>query len=137
MVNYSRFFRNLFIASIVASLLSFAGLTSYIITDLYPPIDNVKLKNGDVLGGDFLAFYTGGYLFKHSRSDLYNYSEKKDFHKETLTNAILLGALPFIYPPLVAAILSLLTHLSFEHAFYIIAITYTLIPFYTSTFCFA
>ena len=87
---------------------------------LFPPKDGVLLKKDVVLGGDFIAFYTGGYIFGESRAHLYDLENQATQQKRILGGAAGMQSsrLPFIYPPLVAAFFFPLTVLDFEHAFY-------------------
>ena len=74
------------------------------------------LKSGEPLGGDFIAFYTGGRLLANvSVPDaLYNFSHQLTFQSELLAlPKEELPFLPFVYPPIVALFFLPISGLSF------------------------
>jgi hypothetical protein len=85
----------------------------------YPSPDGVSLADGTLLGGDFVAFYVGGRLFDVDRSRLYDLEYQREFRIELLGLAG--GApeaeLPFVYPPLIAALATPISRLPFQQAF--------------------
>ena len=105
---------------IVAYLLSMSILVLKNFFINYPPYDGYILKNESLMGGDFIAFYTGGKLARTDRDNLYNFQAQKKTRNEILRNEFnrIKGELPFVYPPLVAAFFSLFSYLTFDLAFY-------------------
>jgi len=91
----------------------------------YPPTNGKILANGTLIGGDFTAFYVGGRLFNAHPESLYDLYFQKQYRDELLgeSKTALQGELPFVYPPLVAALSSVYAHLSLEWAFYLWALT--------------
>ena len=80
------------------------------------------LKSGEPLGGDFIAFFTGGRLLSEfSVSDsLYNFSHQLSFQSELLAlPKEELPFLPFVYPPIVALFFLPISCLSFDTGFLI------------------
>jgi hypothetical protein len=77
------------------------------------------MQNGQLLGGDFLAFYVAGKLYDQHPDRLYDLEFQRDFRTELLGPAspALTGELPFVYPPLVAVMTSTLAPLDFWAAF--------------------
>ena len=124
MFSYPSLFRKFFIGSTLVTLVMIAVLVTYAIATIYPPTDGVWLKNNEVLGGDFLAFYTGGTLFCDEPAHLYDLPRQVSFQKALLGGSLgsLSAPLPFIYPPLIAVFVCPLSHLAFEYAFYVAAI---------------
>ncbi|MEM6820817.1 MAG: glycosyltransferase family 87 protein [Verrucomicrobiota bacterium] len=83
--------------------------------------DDLVLENGNVLGGDFIAFYMGGLCFVEDSRRLYDASFQKEVRDKLFRDS---GkqyekVLPYVYPPLVAAGFALLTNFSYSTAFYI------------------
>lgn len=87
----------------------------------YGGAEGLVLANGQVFGGDYLAFYVGGRLFKEDRRRLYDLERQRAYREMVLGPAApaLKGELPFVYPPLVAAALSPLAKLSFQRSFWV------------------
>lgn len=57
-------------------------------------------RSGNVLGGDFLAFYTGGRFFEVERFDtLYDLDAQEAFQRDVAAPEELRGVHPFISPP--------------------------------------
>ena len=85
----------------------------------YPSADGVSLSDGELLGGDFVAFYVGGHLFDVDRTRLYDLEYQREVRIELLGPAGSSPAaeLPFVYPPLVAALASPFSRLPFQRAF--------------------
>lgn len=103
------------------------GLTLTIVATQWqnlPLRDGYRMRNGDLLGGDFIAFYTAGKLYRLHPDRLYDLGFQGEFRDALLGPAspVLEGELPFVYPPLVAAALSLLAGLPFAMAFMLAAI---------------
>lgn len=101
--------------------LSVVGLTANQAVRNYPAEDGFILSNGELLGGDFIAFYVGGTLFDEEREQLYDLDHQREVRADILGSAddALDGELPFVYPPLVAALLAPLSRLPFQQAFLI------------------
>ena len=85
----------------------------------YPSADGLLLSDGQLLGGDFVAFYVGGRLFREDRTRLYDLEYQREFRSELLSAAGDAAAveLPFVYPPLIAALASLFTRYALQPAF--------------------
>ena len=124
MLSLQGLLRKLLIGTVVITLVFLAGLVTYAMAVIYPPPDGVWLKNGEISGGDFLAFYTGGTLYCNEADRLYDLARQVTFQKTLLGGSLgsLSSPLPFIYPPLVAAFFCPLSHFAFERAFYTTAI---------------
>ena len=103
-------------------------LNTYLVFNFYvtnfPPDKNLILKtNKQFLGGDFIAFYTGGKLAKTDLPNLYDLNFQKSYRlsldkyslksRESVENE-----LPFVYPPLVACFFSWFTIFEYDKAFY-------------------
>lgn len=125
MLRSKNFIHILILSIAVSYLLSITILVFKNFVSNYPPDENYILKNESLMGGDFIAFYTGGYLAKFDRKNLYNFEVQKRFRAEiTDTNQSkpkpkAEGELPFAYPPLVAAFFSLFSLFEFDDAFYL------------------
>lgn len=85
----------------------------------YPAPDGFVLENGELLGGDFIAFYVGGRLFREDRQGLYDLEYQREYRDRLLgaSAEARTGQLPFVYPPLVAALVSPFSRLPFQRAF--------------------
>jgi hypothetical protein len=87
----------------------------------YPSADGISLSTGQLLGGDFVAFYIGGRLFDSDRGRLYDLEYQREFRTELFGPAAksmsIGGELPFVYPPLVAALICPFSRLPFQRAF--------------------
>lgn len=86
------------------------------------PLKNEFLFNdGTVLGGDFIAFYVGGSLFNKDPSVLYDLFEQRELRIELMEASAdaVKGELPFVYPPLVAVIFSILAKMNFSSAYFV------------------
>lgn len=87
--------------------------------EAYPPEGEYVLENGQLLGGDFSAFYVAGRIFDNHRDRLYDLDFQRDVRRDLLapfTDAAI-GELPFVYPPLVAGLMAPLSHLRYQRAF--------------------
>lgn len=87
----------------------------------YPAPDGISMADGQVLGGDFVAFYVGGRLFDMDRARVYDFDRQRELRVELLGPA---GSspeaeLPFFYPPLMAALASSFSRFRFQHAFFL------------------
>ena len=71
-----------------------------------------------------MAFWVGGHLYRTERDRLYDLRHQSDVRAELLGAAeeVLDGELPFVYPPVVAAVLAPLSRLPFQTAFLTFAI---------------
>jgi hypothetical protein len=78
-------------------------------------------SDGVILGGDFFAFYMGGKLYGDDRGRLYDLAFQREYSDDLLgaEAAVLGGDMPFIYPPVVAAMLAPLARLPFAQAYLI------------------
>lgn len=98
--------------------------------DLYASKQGMKFANNEPFGGDYIAFYTGGTLFRNSPESLYDLSFQKAFQEQHFQGSYKDGAepfLPFVYPPLVAFLFSFFALYPFEVSFYLwIAISFLL-----------
>lgn len=110
--------RSLVIASIIAtSLLLLLPATTFFINN-YSQNPGPVLSNGGIAGGDFIAFYAGGYLFRTDRESLYKFEAQKELYHSHFKDTSLSGYFsPFAYPPLVAMALSAFTLLPFYEAY--------------------
>ncbi len=104
---------------------SLALLATIVATQIQnlPVRDGYVMKNGELLGGDFIAFYTAGRLYDLHPNQLYDLQFQRTFRTDLLGAAspALKGELPFVYPPLVAVVMSFLSPLQFWLAFAIAA----------------
>lgn len=103
------------------------GLTVTVVATQWqnlPLRDGYRMQNGDLLGGDFIAFYTAGKLYRMHPERLYDLGFQSEFRDGLLgpASSVLQGELPFVYPPLVAAALSFPARLPFATAFLVTAI---------------
>ncbi len=86
----------------------------------YTGLDGLVFPNTKVIGGDYLAFFTGGTLFKTEKENLYSHKTQFKFQENTVNNhSHTSGFLPFVYPPLVAAFFSFITINSFIDSYLI------------------
>lgn len=86
----------------------------------YKDMSGITFPNNKTLGGDFIAFFTGGTLYKNNRPELYSYEAQYDFQKEYINNKNnSTGFLPFVYPPLVAWFFSHLILESYQHSYFL------------------
>ena len=111
--------RRVLLALAIGAALGFVILVAQLVARNYPSSDGISLADGQLLGGDFVAFYVGGRLFELDRPRLYDLEYQREFRIELLGPAAGLpeAELPFVYPPLVAAALSPLSRLPFQQAF--------------------
>lgn len=82
--------------------------------------DGWRLANGRIVGGDFITFYLAGERMRKEPNDLYDFAKHDERLKAIYKEHHLQeedGALPFIYPPLVAFIFSRLSLHSFLQAY--------------------
>ncbi len=97
-----------------------------IICIFYQNFNNTKtsvyMSNGELKGGDFLAFYTGGKLFKEDRKNLYNLNLQRKININIIPTEKDDYKLPFIYPPIIAFLFQKISIFSFLNAFYLYAI---------------
>lgn len=111
--------RKVFVAVGLAIATSMLFLIAREVVEKYPSESEYVLENGQLVGGDFLAFYVAGQLFSEHRSRLYDLEFQREFRREVLgpsTDAEF-GELPFVYPPLVAGLMAPLSRLPFQRAF--------------------
>jgi hypothetical protein len=86
-----------------------------------PADDGVMMFGGKPIGGDFIAFYTGGRVFDEHRGRLYDLEFQQDFRDTALLPVDVdpIGALPFVYPPLVGSLMAPISRLPFQTAFFV------------------
>jgi len=111
-----------------AGILGISGSFLYLVIATflsYLPIENgFVMKNGMLLGGDFITFYIAGKLYSIDPAHLYDLLRQKELRTLTLgiSSSALNGELPFVYPPLIAVAFSFLAHFPFSNAYIIWAI---------------
>lgn len=87
---------------------------------LYSNASSLRLPNGLPVGGDFVCFYLAGKVFKQAPDLLYDYNNQFAMQQQFFASSnVEIGFLPFIYPPLMAAAVSLLSGINFFNAFLI------------------
>jgi hypothetical protein len=93
-------------------------LAGYIV-ETFPAEDGYELSNGELVGGDFIAFYVGGHLYRTDANRLYDLDHQREVRALILGEAapLLDAELPFAYPPLVAASVAPLSKLPFQTAY--------------------
>jgi hypothetical protein len=62
---------------------------------------------GQIIGGDFLMFYTTGLIYRTESTRIYDYAEQLRIQQELVMPTTLNGLNPFMNPPYTAALLSL------------------------------
>lgn len=76
------------------------------------------LLNNQILGGDFLAFYTAGTIYNENKKNLYNIDYQKIVQSKILKEKKHdSGFLSFAYPPLIALFFSFFAKYSLPQAF--------------------
>jgi hypothetical protein len=87
----------------------------------YPGDGGYARTDGQILGGDFVAFYMGGKLYFDDRERLYDLEYQRTYRDELLGEdaSVLEEELPFIYPPAVAALLAPLGTIPFHRAYFV------------------
>jgi len=100
-----------FLAVIVSTASTFIGN--------YSNTDGFVLPDGNVVGGDFICFYVAGQLAREDIRSLYDYELQRQRQLEMFEGKdVGIGLLPFIYPPLVAYLFSLLSPFTFLNAYF-------------------
>ena len=91
------------------------------------------LNNNQLLGGDFICFYSSGKLAKNDIENLYDFILQKQYRLNTFSFPIesIIGELPFIYPPFIASIFKILSDMEFKTAFLLFS-TFALASSFTS-----
>jgi hypothetical protein len=114
-------FTSVIIALFIA--LIYTTTSTYIVA--YQQTNGLLLADNSIMGGDFICFYTAGTLANNELTELYNLPRQFLLKDEILStyNTSISGVLPFVYPPLVAFIFSLLALLPFKIAYTIWALT--------------
>lgn len=113
------FISKLLIFSLVILSIANIYLVAHEFTRNYSNRTGIVLQNEQVLGGDFIAFYTAGILFSNDRGSLYQYEKQREVQKSLYEGVdSKTSFLSFAYPPLVAGFFSLFASLSFEHAYF-------------------
>ena len=72
---------------------------------------------GQLIGNDFLAFYSGGVLMRTSPDKLYDLNQQMEFQHTLIASTELSGFVPFINPPYTSIFFSLFTFLPYFWAF--------------------
>jgi hypothetical protein len=108
----------LLVAFAIGSCLATVTLAAQAIVQ-YPRDGGYSRNDGQILGGDFLAFYLGGNLYVDDRERLYDLEYQREYRDELLGDEanILQEELPFVYPPVVAALLAPLSTIPFHRAY--------------------
>lgn len=109
MINSNFICKFLFTLSLALSALNiyFVSFEAY---KNFSNTDGVIFQNKKTIGGDYLAFFTGGNLFKNDRIKLYSRDAQHNFQENLINKPEHeTGFLPFVYPPLVAYLFSLIS----------------------------
>jgi hypothetical protein len=72
---------------------------------------------GQMIGGDYLMFYSTGLLYRTDPTKIYDYAEQFRIQQSLVEPSTLSGLNPFMNPPYVAALFSLLTFLPLPWSF--------------------
>src|SRR4030065_2288255 len=72
---------------------------------------------GQIIGGDFIMFYSTGRLYNEDPSKIYNYDQQAQIQQALASPTVLPRLNPYMNPPYVAPIYSLLTALPLPWAF--------------------
>ncbi|MBT8397446.1 MAG: DUF2029 domain-containing protein [Gemmatimonadetes bacterium] len=90
------------------------GIRNYLPSDAFPE------ANGVLFGGDYLAFYVGGRLFIEDRDRLYDLDYQEEYRTALLgpIPESVSSHLPFVYPPLVGALMAPFSKLPFRQSFW-------------------
>lgn len=72
---------------------------------------------GNILGNDFLMLYSGGVIYGEQPSRLYDFSLQAEVQASLVQPSPMSGAIPYNYPPYMAAVLQRLTILPLGWAF--------------------
>jgi hypothetical protein len=106
-----------------AGMVGLSGTFLYLILSIFYnnlPLENgFVMRNGMLLGGDFITFYVAGKMYSTDPSQLYDLVRQKEVRTLMLgaSSTALNGELPFVYPPLIAVLFSALANLSFSEAY--------------------
>lgn len=106
-----------------AVMLGLGGTFCYLIISIFLrnlPLENgYVMKNGMLLGGDFITFYVAGKMYSTDPGHLYDLLRQKEVRTLLLgaSSTALKGELPFVYPPLIAVLFSLLAQFSFSDSY--------------------
>ncbi len=106
-------------AALFAMSLSCCYMIASSLIQHLPLRSSFLFNDGTVLGGDFIAFYVGGALFNQDSSLLYDLFEQRKLRIELMGASAsgVKGELPFVYPPLVAVLFSILAKFNFPIAY--------------------
>ena len=86
----------------------------------YPLKKQLVSSTGHAMGGDFIAFYSAGRIYKQSPDKLYNFEHQHETQQEVFRNAeVKPGVYPFIYPPLVATLFSSISKFDYLLSYWI------------------
>ena len=85
-------------------------------TQFFHPI-NFRMPNGELLGGDFMAFYTAGKLYWQNPDMIYDWPKAIQWQRDFM-GADYKGALVFAYPPFMLLLFAPLALLPFQLAAY-------------------
>ena len=72
---------------------------------------------GNIFGNDFLMLYSGGIIYAEQPGSLYNFLEHAKVQASLVAPTPMTGAIPYNYPPYVAAAMQLLTVVPLSWAF--------------------
>lgn len=72
---------------------------------------------GQVIGGDFIMFYSSGLIYRSNPDMIYDYNLQNQTQQALVSPTILPGYNPYMNPPYVAPLYSLLTFLPLQWAF--------------------
>lgn len=94
--------------------LNLLGLYGYILG-----LNGIVVNNLKIIGGDFITFYAAGTLFNVNISQLYNFQIQKENLNSLFPQLQILnyGELPFVYPPIVAALFSIFANHAYVNAY--------------------
>lgn len=116
----SPFFTRIIYCSIATYAVSilYMCLQQYIYN--YTNSDGLILANGRQVGGDFLSFYIAGKIALTEKVRLYDLPYQYQLQQAFFAGRSLeLGALPYVYPPLLTLVFAQLAKLSFFNAYLI------------------
>ena len=72
---------------------------------------------GQIIGGDFIMFYSTGEIYRSEPNLIFNYDTQSIMQQSLVSPTVLPGYNPYMNPPFVAPLYSLLTFLSLQWAF--------------------
>lgn len=72
---------------------------------------------GQIIGGDFIMFYSTGLLYEDNPASIYDYDQQAKIQQQLVNPTVLPGLNPYMNPPYVAQVYGLLTKLPLEWSF--------------------